>query len=84
MTPLQTSIDFPLADRDGRPSGVLPGADWDGRLERRVLRADREGRLTGALFPPMPHGKLGVRKIGAWKNAAPPTLQLGTAQWPDR
>ena len=52
MTPLQTSIDFPLADRDGRRSGVLPGAGW-------------EGRLTRALFPPMPHGKLGVGKIGA-------------------
>ena len=83
MTPLQTSIDFPLADRDGRRSGVLPGADWDGRLERRVLHADWERRLIGAP-PPCPHGKLGVRKIGAWKNDAPPTLQLGTAQWPGR
>ena len=37
MTPLQTS------------TGVLPGADWEGRPERRVSRADWDRRLLGAV-----------------------------------
>ncbi len=50
MTPLQTSIDFPLADRDGRRSGVLPGAGWDRRPERRLERRRPRRRLGPASF----------------------------------
>ena len=57
MTPLQTS------------TGVLPGTDWEGRPERRVLRADWDRRPSGRRSPEWQHNE---RIPGAYKTPLRP------------
>ena len=58
MTPLQTSTGvLPGADWEGRPERRVLRADWDRRPERRVSRAGWDRRPSGRRSPEWQHGK---------------------------